>query len=91
MVKDATRNVSLGGGSNQAICAATKPFCQRVTLANGKVVLHGVCAAARWLGVNPASLSALARGVNAIPITWEERARCEFPELFDGFGESGTV
>lgn len=87
-MKDAKDNVSLVGGGKQANCAVPKPFVERVTLRNGSTKLHGVSAAARWLGVTPASLSALARGVNAIPITWEQRARAEFPELF-GVSQEG--
>lgn len=51
-------------------------------MSDGTVRLLGVSAAAAWLGVTPASLSALARGVNGIPITWAGRAREEFPALF---------
>jgi len=82
MNQNATANAITDYPENQPISDNPKPFCERVTLRNGHVVLHGVTAAARWLGVTPASLSALARGVNAIPITWEQRARREFPELF---------
>lgn len=83
MSETARENASTTPNDSQGFSGTSKPFVQRVVLLNGKVRLFGVADAARWLGVTPASLSALARGVNGIPITWEARARAEFPELFE--------
>ena len=82
IMKDAKEHASTDCGEKQAICTTPTPYVERITLGNGRVILHGVTAAAKWMGVTPASLSALARGVNGIPITWEARARAEFPGLF---------
>ena len=62
--------------------AAPKPHVERWTLSTGAVRLYGVSAAARWLGVELQALSALAHGRNCFPISWEARARAEFPGLF---------
>ena len=82
MSKTHKNNGNTDGAETQVICASPKPFVQRVQRPDGSVLLVGVSAAARWLGVKQPTLSQLARGTNAFPITWEKRARTEFPELF---------
>jgi hypothetical protein len=82
MNQDVRENDSSDTEEGQDISALPKPAVMRVTMPDGRVRLLGVSAAARWLGVTDAALSALARGVNGIPITWEARAREEFPGLF---------
>lgn len=81
MSKTHTDNGNHTGSENQ-VFSAPKPFVSRVLRPDGSVFLVGVTAAARWMGVKQPALSQLARGKNAFPITWEQRARTEFPELF---------
>lgn len=76
-------NATAIANRTQAIYSAMKPCVARVDLPDGRVRLIGVCAAARWLGVSQPALSALAMRKNAFPITWEDRARAEFPEFFN--------
>lgn len=83
MSKTHADNSSHGAAETQVNCAAPKPYVQRVTRPDGSVVLVGVSAAARWLGVKQPTLSQLARGKNAFVIRWEARARAEFPGLFE--------
>lgn len=67
----------------QAVYGVPKPFVTRVVMPDGKVRLIGVTEAARWMGVKQPALSTLAHGRNAFPISWEHRAREEFPGLFE--------
>lgn len=90
MSKTHTDNGTHKVADNQGF-STQKPFVSRVIKPDGSVLLVGVTDAARWLGVKQPALSQLARGKNAFPITWEARARAEFPELFGAKTISGNV
>lgn len=60
-----------------------KPHVERVVLGDGTVRLYGVSAAARWLGCSQNALSQVARGMPGRGERLANRARVEFPELFE--------
>lgn len=91
MSKTHTDNGMTSEAATQVNLQRQKPFVSRVARPDGSVYLVGVTDAARWLGVKQPALSQLARGKNAFPITWEARARAEFPELFGAKTISGNV
>ena len=58
-----------------------KPRVGRVTMPDGSLRLFGVSAAARWLGVAPASLSQTCRDIPNRGRKLRDRVAIEFPEL----------
>jgi len=61
----------------------TKPQPMRVVLPNGSLHLVGISAAARWLGCSQSALYAVVRGVPNRGTRLLNRARAEFPQLFE--------
>jgi hypothetical protein len=60
-----------------------KPAAYRLDAPDGRVVLLGVPAAARWLGLSKTTVRKIARGLTAeYSDSTVERVRDEFPALF---------
>lgn len=65
-----------------------KPFTTRVKIPGRQDRLIGVSEAARWLGCSRQCLGQMAHGKNLyVTPALIERARKEFPELFDNAGK----
>lgn len=61
----------------------TKPQPMRFVLPNGSLHLVGISAAARWLGCSASALNAVVRGVPGRGTRLLNRAKAEFPQLFE--------
>lgn len=61
----------------------SKPQPMRFDLPGGGVHLVGISAAARWLGCSASALNAVVRGVPGRGTRLLNRAKAEFPQLFE--------